>query len=116
MNKEKRKRLVPLSDWVPKIMKYFPKSEISKTCYITLKNHSQSHCYCVNQNRNEKQRLKNKLEKLKYYCYGREQYNIIQVNRYIYIYIYIYRYIREGGREKPNGVWCNNLVTVSHES
>ena len=25
MNKEKRKRPVPLSDWVPKIMKYFPK-------------------------------------------------------------------------------------------
>ena len=26
MNKEKRKRLIPLSDWVPKIMKYFSKS------------------------------------------------------------------------------------------
>ena len=52
-----------------------------------LKNYSQSHYYCVNQNGNEKQRLKNKLEKLKYYCYGREQYNSLQVNRYIYIYI-----------------------------
>ena len=25
MNKEKRKRPIALSDWVPKIMKYFPK-------------------------------------------------------------------------------------------
>ena len=35
MNKEKRKRPAPLSDQVPKIMRYFPKSEIEQTCYIT---------------------------------------------------------------------------------
>ena len=35
MKKEKRKRPIPLSDWIPKIMKYFPKSETTQTCYIT---------------------------------------------------------------------------------
>ena len=35
MKKEKMKRPIPLSDWVPKIMKYFPKSENAPSCYIT---------------------------------------------------------------------------------
>ena len=60
----------------------------------------------------KKQRLKNKLEKLKYYCYRREQYNPIL---YKWTDTHIYRYIREGGREKLNGVWYNRLV-MSHTS
>ena len=31
----KKERPIPLSDWVPKIMKYFPKSENAPSCYIT---------------------------------------------------------------------------------
>ena len=77
-----------------------------------MKNHFQSHCYYVNQETEMKTETKEiNWKTLKYIAIEENNTN----HTFASELICIYRYIREGGREKPNEICCNNLVAVSHE-
>ena len=82
MNKEKRKRPVALSDWVPKIMKYFPKImklfKNFESC-TELLNHAHTH---TKKEKKRKEKKKRRLRKKR----NKEWYNPMKNKRKLLVF------------------------------